>query len=317
LHRPGLTLALHQSKAKEKTRLGCLLISLHTEFEIQQISRAKMVTNSRPLHLQTIESLFAELIGGASVSVGEDGAEFGFSNLDSRSLLNWYRMNRAKWAGNVMTPDVEALVSSILSTPPSLPIPELVRPQAGRKLRLFKVTAHRFGGLHAYGTAAEAPPDFEFWPDKPITVFEGWNGAGKTSLLNSIIWCLTGSLLRPQRQPESGQEEFSSAFVRSNDDIDATTSHSLTPITPLPNPDFYVPPIDKPIPIDSWVELEFVDQDGNKLPAIRRTQLRNSRGKVSKHRAALKPSASILFRCSWAPLCPLCFSSLELDLLQN
>jgi hypothetical protein len=28
--------------------------------------------SSRPLHLQTIDSLFAELIGGASVSVGED-----------------------------------------------------------------------------------------------------------------------------------------------------------------------------------------------------------------------------------------------------
>ncbi len=241
-----------------------------------------MAAHSRPLHLQTIDSLFAELIGGASVSVGEDGTEFSLSNADSRAILNWYRLNRAKWAGNVMTQDVEALVSAILTSPPTLPIPEIVKPKAGRKLRLVKVTAHRFGGLHAYGTAEEPPPDFEFSPDKPITLFEGWNGAGKTSILNSIIWCLTGSLLRPQRQPESGLEEFDSSFVRSEGASDETTSHSLTPITPLPNPDFYVPPVDKPIPIDSWVELVFVDQDGNELPPIRRTQLRNSRGRVSE-----------------------------------
>ncbi|MGE9007923.1 AAA family ATPase [Leptospira interrogans] len=238
--------------------------------------------SSRPLHLQTIDSLFAELIGGASVSVGEDNVEFSFDNIDSRSILNWYRLNRPKWAGNVMAIDVEAMVSAIPNALPTLAIPDIIIPKASRRLSLVKIVAHRFAGVHAYGTAEAPPPDFVFEPKAPITLFEGWNGAGKTSLLNAIIWCLTGELLRPQRQPESGQQEFNGLFVRSVAGSNETTSHALTPLTPLPNPDFYIPPLDKPVPVDSWVELSFKDQDGNLLPPVRRTQLRSARGKISE-----------------------------------
>jgi AAA domain len=163
--------------------------------------------SSRPLHLQTIDSLFAELIGGCSVAVGSDNAEFRFDNADSRAILNWYRINRTKWAGNVMASDVEAMVSSSTTVPPVLPIPDIVIPKPGRRLRLAKLVAHRFAGIHAYGTAEAPPPDFVFEPREPITLFDGWNGAGKTSLLNTVIWCLTGEMLRPQRQPESGQQD--------------------------------------------------------------------------------------------------------------
>ncbi len=237
--------------------------------------------NLRPLHLQTIDSLLAELIGGASVSAGDDNAEFHLDGADSRSILNWYRLNRAKWAGNVMAPDVEAMVSAMPTSPPSLPIPDIVTPKAGRRLRLAKLMAHRFAGVHAYGTADTPPADFLFEPREPITLFDGWNGAGKTSLLNTVIWCLTGEMLRPQRQPESGREEFSGLFVRSANGVDETSSHALTPVTPLPNPAYYIPPAGQPVPVDSWVELTFVDQDGKFLPPVRRTQLR-IKGKVSE-----------------------------------
>jgi hypothetical protein len=245
--------------------------------------------SSRPLHLQTIDSLFAELIGGSSVAVGEDNVEFHFDNADSRAVLNWYRLNKTKWAGNVMAVDVEAIVSAVPTIPPTLPIPNIVVPRAGRRLSLAKVVAHRFAGVHAYGTAEAPPPDFVFEPREPITLFEGWNGAGKTSLINTIIWCLTGELLRPQRQPESGQQEFSGLFVRpSLDGSDETTSHAMTPVTPLPNPAFYIPPVGKPVPADSWVELTFKDQDGNLLPPVRRTQLRTARDKVSETKSGFE-----------------------------
>ena len=93
----------------------------------------------RPLHLQTIDSLFAELIGGASISVGDGNAEFRLDSGDSRAILNWYRLNRNKWAGNVMTSDVEASVSAMLTAPPSLRVPDIVTPKAGRRIRLVKV----------------------------------------------------------------------------------------------------------------------------------------------------------------------------------
>ncbi|WP_018391074.1 ATP-binding protein [Ancylobacter sp. FA202] len=236
----------------------------------------------RPLHLQTIDSLFADLIGGASISVDESGTEFSLTNVDSPAVLNWYRLNRSKWAGNVMTVDVEAMVASVL-TKPSVPQPPApTAAKAGRRLRLAKIVAHRFAGVHAYGTAETPPVDFVFEPREPITLFDGWNGAGKTSLLNTVVWCLTGEILRPQRRPESGQEEFDGLFVRDVNGNDETSSHALTPITPLPDPKYYVPPVGKPVHIDSWVELTFIDQDGQPVAPVRRTQLRGPRGKITE-----------------------------------
>src|SRR5690348_10236177 len=194
---------------------------------------------ARPLHLQTIDSLFAELIGGAAIAVGSDSAEFRLDGQDSRAILNWYRLNRQKWAGNVMAADVEAIVNAMSVALPSLPIPDVSIPSAQRRLWLAKVVAHRFAGIHTYGTLETPPGDFVFEPHAPITLLEGWNGAGKTSLINSIVWCLTGQILRPQRPPESGQDEFDGNFMRDVGSGGEMTSHALSPITPLPNPDCY------------------------------------------------------------------------------
>src|SRR5947209_5974052 len=139
---------------------------------------------ARPLHLQTIDSLFAELIGGMAVSVGDTGATFSLSATDSRAILNWYRLNRAKWAGNVQAVDVEALVDSMSAPVPTLPVPPMSATGKKNRLRLVKLVAHRFAGIHAYGTPDEPPEDFVFEPQQAISLFEGWNGAGKTSLVN-------------------------------------------------------------------------------------------------------------------------------------
>ena len=119
-------------------------------------------------------------------------------------------------------------------------------------------------------------------PSDSLTLLEGWNGSGKTSLLNSIIWCLTGKILRPQRSPESGIEEFDSAIERASEDGVTTTAHSLTPVTPLPTLSSFTPSSDQKIPLDTWVELTFADQEGTELPPVRRTQSRTSRGRVTE-----------------------------------
>ena len=236
---------------------------------------------ARPLHLQTIESLFVELIGGGAVQV--DGREtFSLSADESRAILNWYRLNQGKWAGNVATKDVEAIVDSQTAAIPALPVPALGTPGKKRRLRLVRLEAHRFAGIHAYGTYDNPPPNFVFEPREAITLFEGWNGAGKTSLLNAAVWCLTGQILRPQRPPEPCEEEFEGHFARHNGGDVEITAHGLTAITPLPDPAIYMPPAGKGVPLDSWVEVTFVDEDGTTLPPVRRTQVRNSRNKVTE-----------------------------------
>jgi len=236
---------------------------------------------ARPLHLQTIESLFAELIGGGAVQV-DSGEAFSLPTDDSRAILNWYRVNQTKWAGNVAAKDVEALVDSQTAAIPALPMPALGTPTKKRRLRLVKLEAHRFAGIHAYGTFDIPPPNFVFEPHEPITLFEGWNGAGKTSLINSAIWCLTGQIIRPQRPPEPCDSEFEGQFARTNGGAVEITAHGLTPITPLPDPATYLPPAGKAVPLDSWVELTFVDEDGTTLPPVRRTQVRSAKNKVTE-----------------------------------
>lgn len=146
-------------------------------------------------------------------------------------------------------------------------------------LRLGKIVAHRFAGLHAYGTIDDPGTDFVFEPERPITLFEGWNGSGKTSLLNAVIWCLTGKLLRPQRLPESGDVEFACEIDRG--EAGAATQHQISSVTPLPNGQHWTPAASKKaVPADTWVELTFFRADGTTLPAIRRTQSRKPNGKL-------------------------------------
>ena len=231
----------------------------------------------RPLHLLTTEILLADLISGRTIATSE-GHTLALNTEHARSVLNWYRVNRAKWAGNVMASDCEAVIDAIASKPPALPSPPAAATQQTRHLKLVRLAAHRFAGLHAYGTADDAPEDFVFEPDKPITLFEGWNGSGKTSLVNAIIWCLTGQLLRPQRLPESGDREFDCIVEH---DEESTSEHAISPVTPLPHADDWTPDATtKAIPADTWVELVFADVDGNLFPPVRRTQLRKPNGKL-------------------------------------
>ena len=237
---------------------------------------------TRPLHLHTVESLCADLISGRPVGVGRQNTDYRLESITSRSILAWYRANRDRWAGNVRKADIETIVDVIAKEPPELSATVVMRGDVKRRLKLVKIEAHRFGGLHAYGTPNNAPENFVFKPNRPITLFEGWNGSGKTSLLNAVIWCLTGQLLRPQRKPEDAEDEFSCRIERNTSEQSReSTYHQLTPVTPLLDPERFLPSAsDARLPIDTWVELTFVDEDGGALPPVRRSQTRATRGTI-------------------------------------
>ncbi|MGJ5820249.1 AAA family ATPase [Paludibaculum fermentans] len=236
----------------------------------------------RPLHLHTIDSLCADLISGRAIGVGKQNLAHSLNSAASRSILNWYRQNRSKWESNVMERDVELVAEAAAGTPPTLAALGGPVQAKAHRLRLTRIEAHQFGGLHACSSKSEIPANFLFEPSKPITLFEGWNGSGKTSLLNAIIWCLTGQLLRAQRKPEQGNLEFECRIERgSPEKPEESTQHKLTPVSPLPNSTRFVPDLaQSKLPIDTWVELTFEKEDGQSIEPIRRTQSRNSRGSV-------------------------------------
>lgn len=233
----------------------------------------------RDIHLLTIDALLADLIGGRAVALG-GGEELALASDDARAILDWYRRNRGRWQANLSAGDTDAIIDAIGTSPPTIEAElEAGNANAIRLLRLVKVEAHRFAGLHAYGRLHAPPSSFVFEPSKPVTLLEGVNGCGKTSIANAIIWCLTGHLIRSQRPPEEGPLDFACEIARDDGTI---TTHAMSAITPLPPKSAELPPDGEPIPADGWVELIFADSAGVLLPPLRRTQGRTARGKITE-----------------------------------
>lgn len=234
------------------------------------------VSDPRPLHLHTVESLCADLISGRPILVGADNESHALTSDSAKSVLGWYFKNRTKWDGNVVVGDMEAITDAAQAKPQEILDTSGAALGAKRSLTLVKVEAHRFGGLHGYNDNGLDPETFVFVPAKPLTVLEGWNGSGKTSILNAIIWALTGKILRPQRKPEETAEEFACRIATA---ASADPSlHKITAITPLPDNRFPPDLSSERIPLDTWVELTFADENGTLLSPIRRSQTRTPRG---------------------------------------
>jgi hypothetical protein len=244
----------------------------------------------RPIHLHSLDSLLADLVSGRKVIVDSESGRTSYALPDdrSRSALRWYqRRGASNWSRAVTVAQGEEIVDAILAQPPILPALS-ARPlnAQNRRITLKKLEAHRFAGLHRFGTPTNPPPNFVQEFTSPITLFEGANGSGKTSIANAIIWALTGELLRAQREPERANEEFE-CWVEAQDGAEQT-SHRLTPVTPLPDTQEFRPS-QAWVPADTWVELTFEDERGTVLPPIRRTQTRTAQGKIIEIAPNLEP----------------------------
>lgn len=230
----------------------------------------------RALHLHTLDSLIADLVSGRAVITTGDKL-YALPDAHTRSALQWYRAKgRDAWGGNVNNAIGDDIVSAVLKDPPDiLALPARPANANGRRLTLKRIVAHRFAGLHKFGTPDAAPDDYVHDFTDPLTLLEGRNGSGKTSLENTIIWTLTGELLRAQRLPEGADKDFD-CQVEGEAGKEATT-HRLSPVTPMPSASVYRP--DQAwVPADTWVELTFIDENGVELPPIRRSQTRTPRG---------------------------------------
>ena len=220
------------------------------------------------LYGHTLESLCVELVSGRAVPLDRHGT-FRLASPQTRALFEWYRQNPGKWAKNTAREDVEALADRLDEPPPVLdPLGGPVRGQ-GRTLHLASVRTHRFGGIQRYGSPGQADADFFFTFDRPLTLIEGSNGAGKTSLLSAIAWALTGYVYRSQAPPERLNRPVT-VQKTTKDDRAAPISYLAAPITPLPPAAVLDRLGDKALPADTWVELTFVDAEDRDAGCVRR-----------------------------------------------
>lgn len=235
------------------------------------------------LYLHTLKTLCEELVSGRAIIIDDEGKEFRLKTPEARSIFDWYRKNPTKWTANVMKQDVEDLVDQLEKIPPELP-KNIYASQSGsspKRIHLKSVRTHRFAGIQRYGQPHQPPEDFYFEFEKPLTLIEGMNGAGKTSLLSAITWCLTGHVYRSQRAPELVDKpvelEIITTFESDSDDM---LTHNMTAITPIPPAEILTSLGKQLLPLDTWVEIAFIDDGGNELGSIKRSVNRNSRGKI-------------------------------------
>ena len=231
-----------------------------------------------PLKVQTLDTLLDELVSGRPIALDGDGQVFQIAGADARSIFAWYRDHRDKWLRNVAKDDIEAIVNQLDTPAPVLAPNAVTSGTYGKRVLLLKsIRAHRFGGIHRFGTVDEAPAEFTFTFERLLTLVEGANGAGKTSFLSAIMWCLTGYIYCPLRPPELANQAIPVAATGAGNEA---TQRVMSPITPLPTASVLGNLGVESLPLDTWVELEFTDEKGDHAGTLRRKMQRGPRNSV-------------------------------------
>lgn len=121
--------------------------------------------------------------------------------------------------------------------------------------RLDRIEASGFGGLTLFGG-----PPFDLRVNGENWCLNGQNGSGKTSLASAILWALTGKRIREQEGPIDEHGERSAVTNETGKKLGDWPSFASYPETAA----------DLIKPVDVWVRLTFVNQQGEIATAYRR-----------------------------------------------
>ncbi len=121
--------------------------------------------------------------------------------------------------------------------------------------RLYRVQAFGFGGLNQFGG-----DEFDLGVGGYNWCLEGQNGSGKTALINSVLWALTGQRVREHVGPVIDRGERSPVFDDQGAPIGTWPALAAYPAS---RGDLAAEP-------EVWVLLTFVNGDGEVAEAFRR-----------------------------------------------
>jgi hypothetical protein len=222
-----------------------------------------------PLSVHTPKSLLRALIEGGSV-IDHSGISFGIRSEAARSILQWYEAREQRWQVNISDDDIEDITRAASAQPKQSTIYETTRGTTPvRRVHARRVRAHRFAGLHNFDADINQPDDFVLELEKKLLAINGRNGVGKTSIINAIVWCLTGSIYRAQREPEAADNVVVQAIVGpGNADVPV--------VAPIPHATALFSERTR-VDVQTWVEIEFVNEIGTPVGRVRRTIQRSSR----------------------------------------
>jgi hypothetical protein len=229
----------------------------------------------------TLDEVVLHLIAG-DVLRASDAEEFSIPHADSRAILAFYNQDRRTYWNPDKDPTIQDgeidRVLDAMDKPLKAVVTDARAPLTIQKWRLIKVTAHRFRGLHRHcADAGGDPHPFEVEFSADVSLFRGFNGAGKTSLVSAICWCLTGYGHRSQGLPSALHEPIKVQVQ--NDTGDATDrGFDLPAIVPIPTEKELVA-VDGVPKVDTWVRLTLRSLiDGRDVEVERRLERVGKRG---------------------------------------
>ncbi|WP_373228926.1 AAA family ATPase [Cohnella sp.] len=205
-----------------------------------------------------------DLVYGKSVNI--NGKEYDLKDAFSRKLLQHIR----RLSDKIIEPPIgqDKVSELIKASQKIIEIEEVVDPlkqseetseRPHRKLRLKKLSAYNFRGLQNYNSVAFT---YDFNPQPYLLT--GVNGAGKSSVLNAIVWCLTGHLLWDRTMP-SIPPKVDLKTLKDDSSAPKTIKNSW-PIQ-VSIPELESISVAKP---HCWVELELVDGEEDTPVLVKR-----------------------------------------------
>jgi hypothetical protein len=234
-------------------------------------SGAKMAHNIADM---TLDQLVLHLIAGELLHIA-GGEEFSLPLNDSRAILAFYNQDRkAYWNPDkdtsIQDGEVDRVLAALDTVPKAMAAPAKAT-AVSQKWQLVKIEAHRFRGLHRHCAEGGLDPKlFELELAAPATLFRGFNGAGKTSLVSAVCWCLTGLGHRSQGLP-APLHECVAVQVASDDEAEKN-GFDIPTIVPIPTEQELVA-VDGVPKVDTWVRLSFRSLiDGREIAVERHLQ---------------------------------------------
>jgi AAA domain len=223
----------------------------------------------------TLDQVVLHLIAGEVLHIA-GGDEFSLPLNDSRAILAFYNQDRkAYWNPDkdtsIQDGEVDRVLAALDNVPRTMAAPAKAT-AVSQKWQLVKIEAHRFRGLHRHCAEGGLDPKlFEFELAAPATLFRGFNGAGKTSLVSAVCWCLTGYGHRSQGLP-APLHECIAVQVASDEDEAEKNGFDIPTIVPIPTEQELVA-VDGVPKVDTWVRLSFRSLiDGREVAVERHLQ---------------------------------------------
>ncbi|MEN6386134.1 MAG: AAA family ATPase [Phycisphaerales bacterium] len=226
------------------------------------------------LHLHTVESLLKELISGRNVLVNKT-EKFKITSNQSRAILNWYKQNQDKWSKQNREEDVKLMATLDFKNPPIFPPIQFSQSQKqSLNYHIKEIEINQFGGINKFSDTLNQGNILKFDLQKSISLFQGHNGAGKTSLLSAICWCLSGFVYRSQNPPQKIGEAVDLSIEHNGTNILKKASI----ITPVPPSNYIKTLLEDKIPLNTWVKISFTDDAGTEIGFIKRSLNWSKRG---------------------------------------